>query len=49
MSIHRQMDRETMACIHGGGLFSHKEELNYVICKKTNVFIIHDDECNRSH
>jgi hypothetical protein len=28
------MDKENVAFIHNGVLFSHKEELNLVVCRK---------------
>jgi hypothetical protein len=28
------MDRENMVYIHNGVLFHHKEECNYVVCRK---------------
>jgi hypothetical protein len=28
------MDKENVVCIYNGELFTHKEEQNYVICRK---------------
>jgi hypothetical protein len=39
---HQRLDKENVVYIHSGVLFSHKEERNYVICRKMDGS---DDQC----